>query len=89
MGDVLEEIFIFYFVEFCDCIICVGLVVIVVFFGFVYWVLDIFKLFVWLLMDNLLKDGKMIVIDVIGLFFVLMKVMMFVVFVIVLLIVLY
>jgi sec-independent protein translocase protein TatC len=61
----------------------------VVFIGLVYWAPDIFRLLARPLMQNLPKDGKMIVTDVTGSFFVPMKVTMLVAFVIALPIVLY
>ncbi len=60
-----------------------------VFVGLVYWAPDIFRLLARPLMQNLPKDGKMIVTDVTGSFFVPMKVTMLVAFVIALPIVLY
>ncbi len=72
-----------------DRIIRAGLAVIVVFIGLVYWAPDIFRLLARPLMQNLPKDGKMIVTDVTGSFFVPMKVTMLVAFVIALPIVLY
>ena len=72
-----------------DRIIRAGLAVVVVFVGLVYWAPDIFRLLARPLMQNLPKDGKMIVTDVTGSFFVPMKVTMLVAFVIALPIVLY
>ncbi len=66
-----------------------GIAVIVVFVGLVYWAPDIFRLLARPLMQNLPKDGKMIVTDITGSFFVPMKVTMLVAFVIALPIVLY
>nr|WP_233631866.1 twin-arginine translocase subunit TatC [Burkholderia cenocepacia] len=88
-GDAPEETFISHLVELRDRIIRAGLAVIVVFLGLVYWAPDIFKLLARPLMDNLPKDGKMIVTDVTGSFFVPMKVTMLVALVIALPIVLY
>ena len=59
------------------------------FIGLVYWAPDIFRLLARPLMQNLPKDGKMIVTDVTGSFFVPMKVTMMVAFVIALPVVLY
>jgi sec-independent protein translocase protein TatC len=84
-----EETFISHLVELRDRIIRAGLAVIVVFIGLVYWAPDIFRLLARPLMQNLPKDGKMIVTDVTGSFFVPMKVTMMVAFVIALPIVLY
>ncbi|RKF45530.1 twin-arginine translocase subunit TatC [Paraburkholderia fungorum] len=84
-----EETFISHLVELRDRIIRAGLAVIVVFVGLVYWAPDIFRLLARPLMQNLPKDGKMIVTDVTGSFFVPMKVTMLVAFVIALPIVLY
>ncbi len=85
----VEETFISHLVELRDRIIRAGASVIVVFIGLVYWAPDIFKLLVRPLMQNLPRDGKMIVTDVTGSFFVPMKVTMLVAFVIALPIVLY
>lgn len=87
--EAVEETFISHLVELRDRIIRAGLSVIVVFIGLVYWAPDIFKLLARPLMQNLPKDGKMIVTDVTGSFFVPMKVTMLVAFVIALPIVLY
>jgi sec-independent protein translocase protein TatC len=84
-----EETFISHLVELRDRIIRAGISVIVVFVGLVYWAPDIFKLLARPLMNNLPKDGKMIVTDVTGSFFVPMKVTMLVAFVIALPVVLY
>ncbi|MDQ7980050.1 twin-arginine translocase subunit TatC [Paraburkholderia sp. SARCC-3016] len=84
-----EETFISHLVELRNRIIRAGLAVVVVFVGLVYWAPDIFRLLARPLMMNLPKDGKMIVTDVTGSFFVPMKVTMLVAFVIALPIVLY
>ena len=84
-----EETFISHLVELRDRIIRAGISVIVVFLGLVYWAPDIFRLLARPLMTNLPKDGKMIVTDVTGSFFVPMKVTMLVAFVIALPFVLY
>ncbi|MDE1180652.1 twin-arginine translocase subunit TatC [Paraburkholderia sp.] len=84
-----EETFISHLVELRDRIIRAGIAVIVVFVSLVYWAPDIFRLLARPLMANLPKDGKMIVTDVTGSFFVPMKVTMLVAFVIALPIVLY
>ena len=84
-----EETFISHLVELRDRIIRAGIAVIVVFIGLVYWAPDIFRLLARPLMMNLPKDGKMIVTDVTGSFFVPMKVTMMVAFVIALPVVLY
>jgi sec-independent protein translocase protein TatC len=87
--EAVEETFISHLVELRDRIIRAGASVIVVFVALVYWAPDIFKLLARPLMQNLPKDGKMIVTDVTGSFFVPMKVTMLVAFVIALPIVLY
>ncbi|RQH02951.1 twin-arginine translocase subunit TatC [Paraburkholderia dinghuensis] len=84
-----EETFISHLVELRDRIIRAGIAVIVVFVGLVYWAPDIFHLLARPLMQNLPRDGKMIVTDVTGSFFVPMKVTMVVAFVIALPFVLY
>ena len=84
-----EETFISHLVELRDRIIRAGISVIVVFVGLVYWAPDIFRLLARPLMQNLPRDGKMIVTDVTGSFFVPMKVTMLVAFVIALPFVLY
>jgi sec-independent protein translocase protein TatC len=84
-----EETFISHLVELRNRIMRAGIAVIVVFVGLVYWAPDIFRLLARPLMMNLPKDGKMIVTDVTGSFFVPMKVTMLVAFVIALPIVLY
>ena len=84
-----EETFISHLVELRDRIIRAGLAVIVVCIGLVYWAPDIFRLLARPRMQNLPKDGKMIVTDVTGSFFVPMKVTMLVAFVIALPVVLY
>jgi sec-independent protein translocase protein TatC len=85
----VEETFISHLVELRDRIMRAGIAVIVVFVSLVYWAPDIFRLLARPLMQNLPKDGKMIVTDVTGSFFVPMKVTMLVAFVIALPIVLY
>ncbi len=84
-----EETFISHLVELRDRIIRAGIAVIVVFLGLVYWAPDIFRLLARPLMVNLPKDGKLIVTDVTGSFFVPMKVTMMVALVIALPVVLY
>jgi sec-independent protein translocase protein TatC len=84
-----EETFISHLVELRDRIIRAGISVIIVFVGLVYWAPDIFRLLARPLMMNLPKDGKMIVTDVTGSFFVPMKVTMMVALVIALPFVLY
>jgi sec-independent protein translocase protein TatC len=84
-----EETFISHLVELRDRIIRAGISVIIVFVGLVYWAPDIFRLLARPLMQNLPRDGKMIVTDVTGSFFVPMKVTMLVAFVIALPFVLY
>ncbi|MCX4165805.1 MULTISPECIES: twin-arginine translocase subunit TatC [Paraburkholderia] len=84
-----EETFISHLVELRDRIIRAGISVIVVFLGLVYWAPDIFRLLARPLMMNLPANGKMIVTDVTGSFFVPMKVTMLVALVIALPVVLY
>jgi len=88
-GEGLEQTFISHLVELRDRLIRAGIAVIVVFLGLVYWAPEIFRLLVRPLMMNLPKDGKLIVTDVTGSFFVPMKVTMLVAFVIALPYVLY
>jgi sec-independent protein translocase protein TatC len=88
-NEPVEETFISHLVELRDRIMKAGAAVIVVFVSLVYWAPDIFRLLARPLMQNLPKDGKMIVTDVTGSFFVPMKVTMLVAFVIALPIVLY
>ncbi|KAF1029232.1 MAG: Sec-independent protein translocase protein TatC [Burkholderia plantarii] len=84
-----EETFMSHLVELRDRLIRAGVSVLVVFLGLVYWAPDIFRLLARPLMQNLPKDGKMIVTDVTGSFFVPMKVTMLVALVIALPVVLY
>jgi sec-independent protein translocase protein TatC len=84
-----ELTFVSHLVELRDRLIRASIAVIVVFLGLVYWAPDIFKLLARPLMMNLPKDGKLIVTDVTGSFFVPMKVTMLVAFVIALPYVLY
>jgi sec-independent protein translocase protein TatC len=84
-----EQTFISHLVELRDRLIRAIVAVIVVFLGLVYWATDIFRLLARPLMMNLPKDGKLIVTDVTGSFFVPMKVTMLVAFVIALPYVLY
>ncbi|KMY86530.1 Twin-arginine translocation protein TatC [Candidatus Paraburkholderia calva] len=85
----VEETFISHLVELRNRIMRAVAAVIVVFVGLVYWAPDIFRLLARPLMQNLPRDGKMIVTDVTGSFFVPMKVTMLVAFVIALPIMLY
>jgi sec-independent protein translocase protein TatC len=85
----VEETFMSHLIELRDRIIRAGVSVIVVFIGLVYWAPNIFRLLARPLMQNLPKDGKMIVTDVTGSFFVPMKVTMMVALVIALPVVLY
>jgi sec-independent protein translocase protein TatC len=84
-----NETFISHLVELRDRIIRAGISVIVVFLGLVYWAPEIFRLLARPLLNNLPKNGKMIVTDVTGSFFVPMKVTMMVALVIALPVVLY
>jgi sec-independent protein translocase protein TatC len=88
-GDGAEQTFISHLVELRDRLIRASIAIIVVFLWLVYWAPDIFKLLVHPLLMNLPKDGKLIVTDVTGSFFVPMKVTMLVAFVIALPFVLY
>ena len=85
----VEKTFISHRVELRDRIIRAGASVLVVFIGLVYWAPDIFRLLAHPLIQNLPKDGKLIVTDVTGSFFVPMKVTMLVALVIALPVVLY
>ena len=85
----VEETFISHLVELRDRIIRAGASVIIVFIGLVYWAPDIFRLLARPLMQNLPENGKLIVTDVTGSFFVPMKVTMMVALVIALPVVLY
>ncbi|HTJ95522.1 MAG TPA: twin-arginine translocase subunit TatC [Pararobbsia sp.] len=84
-----EESFISHLVELRDRIMRAGIAVIVVFVALVYWAPDIFHILARPLLENLPKNGKMIVTDVTGSFFVPMKVTMMVALVIALPVVLY
>ncbi|KAF1056227.1 MAG: Sec-independent protein translocase protein TatC [Burkholderia gladioli] len=84
-----EETFISHLVELRTRLVRAGAAVLVVFVGLVYWAPDIFRLLARPLMQNLSADGKMIVTDVTGSFFVPMKVTMLVALVIALPVVLY
>ncbi len=84
-----EDTFISHLIELRDRIIKAGAAVIVVFLGLVYWAPDIFHLLARPLLQNLPKDGHMIVTDITGSFFVPMKVTMMVALVIALPVVLY
>jgi sec-independent protein translocase protein TatC len=85
----VEETFISHLVELRDRIIRAGASVVFVFIGLVCWAPDIFRLLAHPLIQNLPKDGKLIVTDVTGSFFVPMKVTMIVALVIALPVVLY
>ena len=85
----VEETFMSHLIELRDRIIRAGISVIVVFIGLVYWAPNIFRLLARPLMQNLPKDGKMIVTDVTGSFFVPRKGYMMVALVIALPVVLY
>jgi sec-independent protein translocase protein TatC len=84
-----EDTFISHLVELRDRVIRAGAAVLVVFVCLIYWAPDIFHLLARPLLDNLPKDGKMIVTDVTGSFFVPMKVTMMVALIIALPVVLY
>jgi sec-independent protein translocase protein TatC len=84
-----EDTFISHLIELRDRLIRAGAAVIVVFLGLVYWAPDIFHLLARPLLENLPKDGHMIVTDITGSFFVPMKVTMVVALVIALPVVLY
>ncbi|MCX4146250.1 twin-arginine translocase subunit TatC [Paraburkholderia madseniana] len=85
----VEETFISHLVELRDRIIRAGAAVVLVFIGLVYWAPEIFRLLAHPLIQNSPKDGKLIVTDVTGSFFVPMKVTMMVALVIALPVVLY
>jgi sec-independent protein translocase protein TatC len=84
-----EKTFIPHLVELRDRLIRASVAIIIAFLGLVYWAPDIFKLLARPLMMNLPSDGKLIVTDVTGSFFVPVKVTMLVAFVIALPYVLY
>jgi len=84
-----EDTFISHLIELRDRIIRAGASVIVVFLTLVYWAPNIFHLLARPLLQNLPKDGRLIVTDVTGSFFVPMKVTMMVALVIALPVVLY
>jgi len=84
-----EDTFISHLIELRDRIIRAGASVIVVFLALVYWAPNIFHLLARPLLENLPKDGRLIVTDVTGSFFVPMKVTMMVALVIALPVVLY
>jgi len=84
-----EDTFISHLIELRDRLIRAGVAVLVVFLGLVYWAPDIFHLLARPLLQNLPKDGHMIVTDITGSFFVPMKVTMVVALVIALPVVLY
>ena len=84
-----DDTFLSHLIELRDRIIRAGAAVIVVFLGLVYWAPDIFHLLARPLLQNLPKDGRMIVTDITGSFFVPMKVTMMVALVIALPVVLY
>jgi sec-independent protein translocase protein TatC len=77
-----EKTFIPHLVELRDRLIRASVAIIIAFLGLVYWAPDIFKLLARPLMMNLPSDGKLIVTDVTGSFFVPVKVTMLVAFVI-------
>jgi sec-independent protein translocase protein TatC len=84
-----DDTFLSHLIELRDRVIRAGAAVIVVFLGLVYWAPDIFHLLARPLLQNLPKDGRMIVTDITGSFFVPMKVTMMVALVIALPVVLY
>jgi sec-independent protein translocase protein TatC len=85
----IEETLISHLVELRERIIRAGGSVVLVFVGLVYWAPNIFRLLAHPLIQNLPKDGKLIVTDVAGSFFVPVKVTMMVALVIGLPVVLY
>lgn len=85
----VEETFISHLVELRNRIIRAGASVLCVFMGLVYWAPDIFRVLAHPLIQNLPTDGKLIVTDVTGSFFVPVKVTMVVALVIALPVVLY
>ncbi|QBR04377.1 twin-arginine translocase subunit TatC [Paraburkholderia pallida] len=85
----VEETFISHLGELRDRIIRAGASVMFVFMGLVYWAPDIFRVLAHPLIQNLPTDGKLIVTDVTGSFFVPVKVTMVVALVIALPVVLY
>ncbi|CAD6561336.1 Sec-independent protein translocase protein TatC [Paraburkholderia hiiakae] len=85
----VEETFISHLVELRNRIIRAGASVLFVFMGLVYWAPDIFRVLAHPLIQNLPTNGKLIVTDVTGSFFVPVKVTMVVALVIALPVVLY
>ncbi len=88
-NETTQSAFISHLIELRNRVIRAGLAVIVVFVALAYWAPAIFHLFARPLLMNLPKDGKMIVTDVTGSFFVPMKVTLLVAFVLALPFVLY
>ncbi len=84
-----EDTFISHLVELRSRVMQAGAAVLIVFIGLIYWAPDIFRLLARPLLINLPKDGKMIVLDVTGSFFVPVKVTLLVALVIALPFVLY
>lgn len=84
-----KETFISHLIELRNRIIKAGISVVVLFFCLVYWAPDIFKILSKPLIQNLPKDGKLVVIDITGSFFVPLKLTMLVAFIIALPFVLY
>ncbi len=84
-----EDTFISHLVELRSRVMRAGAAVLIVFIGLIYWAPDIFRLLARPLLSNLPKDGKMVVLDVTGSFFVPVKVTLLVALVIALPFVLY
>jgi len=82
VSEGLQESFLSHLFELRDRVIKAGLAIIVVFVSLVYWAPDIFQIFAQPLLSSLPENGKMIVTDITGSFFVPMKVTMLVAFLI-------
>ncbi|PLQ01153.1 twin-arginine translocase subunit TatC [Cupriavidus pauculus] len=81
-GESQQETFISHLIELRERLVKAVAGVIIVFLGLVYWAAEIFNLFSAPLTQSLPKNGRMIVTDVTGSFFVPMKVTMLVSFLI-------
>ena len=82
VSEGLQESFLSHLFELRDRVIKAGLAIIIVFVSLVYWAPDIFQIFAQPLLSSLPENGKMIVTDITGSFFVPMKVTMLVAFLI-------
>jgi len=82
VSEGLQESFLSHLFELRDRVIKAGLAIIIVFVSLVYWAPDIFQIFAQPLLSSLPENGKMIVTDITGSFFVPMKITMLVAFLI-------